>query len=84
MATIEMTNEQKESIAEKLKAYFQEELDRDLGQFEADFLLDFLIAELGPYFYNQGLYDARAVMEKRVEDIAESIYELEKITESRS
>jgi uncharacterized protein (DUF2164 family) len=79
MADIEFTNEQKDAIAEKLKTYFQEELDRELGQFEAQFLLDFLIAELGPYFYNQGLYDARAVMEKRVEDIAESIYELEKI-----
>lgn len=80
MAQIEFTKEQKASIEEKLRTYFQEELDRELGQFEAQFLLDFLIAELGPYFYNQGLYDARALLEKRVEDIAESIYELEKIT----
>ncbi len=81
MAEIEFTKEQKETIEKKLKTYFQEELDRDLGQFEAQFLFDFLTAELGPYFYNQGLYDARALIEKRVEDIGESIYELEKITD---
>ena len=80
MAEIEFTKEQKEAIESKLKAYFHEELDRDLGQFEAQFLLDFLVDELGPYFYNQGLYDARALIEKRVDDITESIYELEKIT----
>lgn len=82
MAEIEFTGEQKDTITEKLKTYFKEELDRDLGQFEVQFLLDFLIAELGPCFYNQGLYDARAIMEKRVEDITESIYELEKVTEN--
>lgn len=80
MADIEISIAQKDDIAEKLKTYFQQELDRDLGQFEAQFLIDFLITELGPYFYNQGLYDARALIEKRVEDITESIYELEKIT----
>jgi len=80
MADIEFTSEQKDAIEEKLKTYFREELDRELGQFEAQFFIDFLIAELGPYFYNQGLYDAKALVEKRVEDITESIYELEKVT----
>ncbi|MFK7891550.1 MAG: DUF2164 domain-containing protein [Granulosicoccus sp.] len=82
MAEIVFTSEQKDTITERLKTYFEEELDRDLGQFEAQFLLDFLIAELGPHFYNQGLYDARAIMEKRVDDITESIYSLEKITDN--
>ena len=67
----------------KIQTYFREELDNDIGQFDALFLLDFFTEEFGPYFYNRGIYDAQAILEKRVEDIAESIFELEKVTEFR-
>ena len=58
-----------------------EELDREVGQFEAGFLLDFFAEEIGPYFYNRGLYDAQAILESRLEQVAEAIYEIEKPTQ---
>jgi uncharacterized protein (DUF2164 family) len=41
-------------------------------------LLDFIAREVGPVFYNRGLYDAQAVLAARIEDVNEAIYGLEK------
>ena len=55
----------------------------EIGQFDAQFLLDFFAEEIGVYFYNRGLYDAQSILERKLDDISEAIYELEKITEFR-
>lgn len=83
MSDIEFSKEEKEIIVKNIQMYFTEELDREIGQFDAHFLLDFFAKEIGAYFYNRGLYDAQAILEKRIEVISESIYELEKMTEFR-
>ncbi len=81
MPAIEFTKEEKAILVEKIQRYFREELDREIGQFDAGFLLDFFSAEVGAYFYNRGLYDAQAVLEKRLETITEAISEIEKPTD---
>ncbi|MBQ4892108.1 hypothetical protein A9267_19285 [Shewanella sp. UCD-FRSSP16_17] len=78
MSKIELTAEQREVMVNKLQRYFEDELDQDLGQFEAEFLLDFLGKNIGAHFYNQGLHDARAIFEARIETIDEDIYGIEK------
>jgi uncharacterized protein (DUF2164 family) len=81
MSEITFTREEREVICRKIQLYFQEELEQELGQFDAGFLLDFFAEEIGPYFYNRGLYDAQAILENRMENIAEAIYEIEKPTQ---
>ena len=81
MSKIEFTKEEKELIVQKIKLYFNDELDQEIGQFDAEFLLDFFSEEIGPRFYNQGLRDARAVLESKLENIDEALYEIEKPTE---
>lgn len=83
MNEIEFSKDEKEIITKKIQIYFSEELDQKLGQFDAQFLLDFFSEEIGPYFYNRGLYDAQSILEARMESISEAIYEIEKITEFR-
>ncbi len=80
MAAIKFTQAEKSLLIEKFQRYFSDELDRELGQFEADFLLDFITEEMGAYFYNRGLYDAQAVVAQRAELIVEAIAELEQAT----
>jgi len=77
---IEFSKDEKDTITKKIKMYFHEELDQELGSFDAQFLLDFFAEEIGPYFYNRGLYDAQAILEKQVESIGDAIYEIEKPT----
>ncbi len=81
MSDIRFTKEEKEILVEKVKIYFKEELDQDLGRFDADFLIDFFAKELGAYFYNRGVYDSQSLLAKRVGELTESLYELEKPTE---
>ncbi|MCG8067547.1 MAG: DUF2164 domain-containing protein [Candidatus Thiodiazotropha taylori] len=42
---------------------------------------DFFSEEIGSYYYNRGLRDARSVLESRLENIDEALYEIEKPTE---
>lgn len=72
---------EKEVIVRKIKQYFSEELQLQIGSFDAEFLLDFFAKEIGAYFYNRGLYDAQAVLSKKLEDIQDAIYQLEQPTE---
>lgn len=78
MTTITLSNDNKTHLLNKLQQYFEMELDYDLGQFDAEFLVDFISKELGRIYYNQGLYDAQAVLESRIETVVEAISEIEK------
>lgn len=77
MSPIQFTPAEKFLLIDKLQRYFMKELDQDLEQFDADFLLDFFTKELGAIYYNRGLYDAQALMAEKLELISEQIVELE-------
>ncbi len=81
MSEISFSKEEKEIIVGKIQNYAKDELDQELGRFDAEFLLEFFSKEIGPYYYNRGLYDAYAIISDRLENISESIYAIEKPTE---
>ena len=80
MPIVEFNKDEKELIKRKIQLYFREELDQEIGGFDAEFLLDFFAEEMGVFFYNRGLHDAQALLESRLDSIAEAIYEIEKPT----
>ena len=57
-----------------LQEYFRDNLDDEIGDLKAGLLLDFILSELGPSIYNQGLADARAFFEERAHDLAAVLY----------
>jgi len=75
---IKFSKEEKELLIPKIKMYLKEELDTDIGNFDAEFLLDFFSEEVGAYFYNRGIQDALDMLDNRMEEVKESIYVLEK------
>ena len=81
MADIDFTNEEKQYLVEALQSYFSEELDQELGRFEGEFLLDYLAKRIGPLFYNKGLLDARALLDKQMDDYSDALYAMEKPVE---
>lgn len=81
MSEIEFSSDEKAKIVERIKVYFDEELNQEIGQFDAEFLFDFFAKQIGVYFYNRGLLDARAVLENKLKDIDDALYEIEKSTE---
>ncbi|NOH81741.1 DUF2164 domain-containing protein [Vibrio sp. RE86] len=81
MSKIEFTSQQKEAMSSELQRYLEDELDVEIGQFDADFLFDFIINKFGAAFYNKGLADAQSIMERKIIDIADEIYEIEQVSE---
>ena len=78
LSTIELADTTKKEIVGKLQQYFNDELQQEIGSFDAEFLLDFFAEQVGNYYYNQGLADALKTFESRLEDISDGIYQLEK------
>lgn len=83
MAEIKFSKDEREIIVKKVQRYFEDELEQEVGSFEASFLIDFFAKEIGSYYYNRGLFDARAILEQRLEVITDAIYDLEKPTDYR-
>lgn len=81
MSKIEFTAPEQQAIVKRIQQYFADELDQEIGQFAAEFLLAFFAEEIGPAFYNRGLLDAQAVLTAKLENIAEAVDELEKPTQ---
>jgi len=80
MAEIKFTKEEKSILVDKLKVYFEEELNLEMGQFDCDFLLDFISTEIGSYYYNRGLSDAQSIVLGKMEDLSDAFYEIEQPT----
>ena len=81
MNEIKFSSEEKQQIVQKVKVYFRDELNQEIGGFDAEFLIDFFAAEVGAYFYNRGLYDAQQLLTQKIDEVTESILELEKPTD---
>ena len=78
MKNIELDQTTKEAVVERIKDYFSNELQQEIGGFEAQFLLDFFCEQVGLYYYNQGLADALQAFENKIEEFSESVYELQR------
>ena len=65
MHDIKLTKDEMERIVSKVKAYFNDELDQDIGGFDAEFIIDFISKEVGPHFYNRGLSDAQVLFTEK-------------------
>ncbi|MFT5571527.1 MAG: hypothetical protein ACI9FR_000444 [Cryomorphaceae bacterium] len=78
MQPIEFSKAEKDQLLEKVKVYFETELNEEIGQFDAEFLIDFFSVNLGGYYYNRGLQDAQLVVRSKLDDIEAEIDSLEK------
>lgn len=81
MSEIQFSNAEKDLLTDKIQAYLKKEFDYELGQFDTEFFLDFISKEIGAYYYNLGLSDARAILDNSIENITEAIYEIEQPTQ---
>ncbi|MBD8047827.1 DUF2164 domain-containing protein [Clostridium faecium] len=68
---IKLSKEKREDMISKIKNYFLEEREEELGDLACGMILDFIIEELSSEFYNQGVYDSYKFMNDRIEDLLE-------------
>ena len=80
---IQLSTEEKQALTPLLQDYLASELDQDISRFEAEFLLDFILAQIGPVVYNRALQDAQTYVKGRLTEIEHGLFELEKVIPNR-
>jgi len=78
VAEITLDKQTRETLSRRLADHLGAEFDVEVAPFDAQALLDYLAKTLGPYFYNQGLYDAQAILKDRAEALSDAIAAIEK------
>jgi uncharacterized protein (DUF2164 family) len=74
---VNLPKETKEKMVQKIQEYFIFERSEEIGELGAQILMDFMLTEIGPYIYNQGVKDAKIVVEQKMGNIEEDLYSLE-------
>lgn len=80
MKPITFSREETKAIVGDIQDYFRDELDQSIGAIPAEMLMQFFAEKMGAYFYNRGLYDAQALVRKKIDDVSDEIFSLEQMT----
>lgn len=83
MTELKLEKDARARLASQIQRFLDEELDVEIGNMDADRLIDFLSTSLGARFYNLGLKDAQALFARKADDINDEIYALEQPVEDR-
>ena len=73
--SLELNKEDLPAIVASLQRYFREELDTELSEMRAKFLLDYIQKEIAPFAYNRGVNDAERYFRTKVEDLSATCFE---------
>jgi uncharacterized protein (DUF2164 family) len=74
MTTIELPKHLRVEAIASLQRYFEENLSEPIGDLPAGLLLNFILEEIGPAIYNQGVEDAQARLQVQVMDLTGELY----------
>ena len=67
--TIKLTKEKRDEMLSAIKNYFSKEREEEIGDLASGLILDFIIKELAPEFYNLGVCDSYKYMQDTIEDL---------------
>lgn len=75
---IHFSLEKKRALIEKIQTYVYVESGEQIGEIAAENHLQFILVEIAPYIYNEGIKDAKKLIENRLGSIEEDLYSLER------
>lgn len=74
---IELTKQQSQEAVASLRRYFDQELEQEISEMRAKFLLEYFLKEITPLAYNRGVRDAEAYFRAKIEDLPAVCFEEE-------
>ncbi len=83
MTEIPLSKDERSRLARQIQRFMEDELDVEVGNMDTERLIEFLTPSLGARFYNLGLKDAQALLARKVDDINDEFYALERVIEDR-
>ena len=78
MPPMKFSSAERDAIVARIQTFFETELDASIGALPAEQLLGFFSDQIGSFFYNRGVLDARSVLRQKLEDIDDALYGLER------
>ena len=72
---IAITQQETGEIVHSLKKYCAEEFDQNLSDLQAKLFLDYVLKEIAPLAYNQGVKHAEEYFRARLEDLPATVFE---------
>jgi uncharacterized protein (DUF2164 family) len=72
---LELSKQELQEVVPSLRRWFREELEQELSEMRARFLIDYFLKEIAPFAYNQGVKDAESFFRSKVEDLAGTCFE---------
>jgi uncharacterized protein (DUF2164 family) len=69
-----ISDERKTQLIAELRGFYEEEFEEKISSFRAEQLVELFLRKLGPAVYNQGVQDARAHMQSRLDDLEGEVY----------
>jgi uncharacterized protein (DUF2164 family) len=77
MIPMKLPREQKTELIRRVQAYFAEERSETIGELAAEQLLDFMMREIGPFYYNKAVADVRMLLVQKAAQIEDELYAME-------
>ncbi len=71
-----LSDEEKKQAKEELIQFFESHRDEKIGIIAAEEIIHFFLRTVGSKLYNQGVMDAKRIMENRMEDLKFDIDDL--------
>lgn len=78
MFVMKLSRERKKQLSERVKAYFYNQRSEEIGDLQAELLLEFMINELGTTIYNQALDDAIKAVGERMIALEDDLHAMKK------
>ena len=72
---IELTKQEIADVIPSIQKFFREELDEELSEMRAGFLLNYVMKEIAPFAYNRGVKDAESYFRVKLEDLSATCFE---------
>lgn len=75
---VRLPKEDKDALIHSIQDFFYQERSEEIGQLAAENILEFIVKEIGPTLYNQGVNDTRVMVEQKIFSLDEDIRSLER------
>ena len=73
--SLSLSKEQRAEVILSIRRFSRENLELELSELQAGFLLDYFSAEIGPFAYNQGVADAQKFLVRLCEDLPSTCFQ---------
>ncbi|MDO6851448.1 DUF2164 domain-containing protein [Priestia megaterium] len=71
------SRENQEMIKARLEDFFYKKFELDLSSTEAEYILEFMMKEIGPHVYNRAIEDACKTLNLQMNAVEEELYVLQ-------